>query len=221
MSDALIGHAGLRSSPRGVLDVGSGSLPRPLTSFVGRERELAEARRLLEGSRLLTLTGPGGSGKTRLCIELAAQVADGYPDGVCFVRLAPVSEPGLVPSSIAQSIGLPDSQGPSLVEHLASYLRDRKLLLVLDNFEHLLAAAPVVAELLAPARALRIVVSSRSPLRVSGEQECPVPPLAVPPQDALTTARVRRRDVNRCGCSPSGQRPRCRASPSMSRTPLR
>ncbi len=169
--------------------LGSGSLPRPLTSFVGRERELAEARRLLEGSRLLTLTGPGGSGKTRLCIELAAQVAAGYPDGVCFVRLAPVREPGLVPSSIAQSIGLPDSQGPSLVEHLASYLRDRKLLLVLDNFEHLLAAAPVVAELLAPARALRIVMSSRSPLRVSGEQECPVPPLAVPQQDALTTAQ--------------------------------
>jgi predicted ATPase/DNA-binding CsgD family transcriptional regulator len=116
-------------------------------------------------------------------------VAAGYPDGVCFVRLAPVREPGLVPSSIAQSIGLPDSQGPSLVEHLASYLRDRKLLLVLDNFEHLLAAAPVVAELLAPARALRIVVSSRSPLRVSGEQECPVPPLAVPQPDALTTAQ--------------------------------
>jgi len=187
MSDALIGYAGPGSSPRGVLDGGSGRLPRPLTSFVGRERELAEARRLLEGSRLLTLTGPGGSGKTRLCIELAAGVAAGYPDGVYFVRLAPVREPGLVPSSIAQCIGLPDSRGPSLVEHLASYLRDRRLLLVLDNFEHLLAAAPVVAELLAPARALRIVVSSRSPLHVSGEQECPVPPLAVPPQDALAT----------------------------------
>ena len=164
-----------------------GSLPRPLTSFIGRERELAEARRLLEGSCLLTLTGPGGSGKTRLCIELAAEVAADYPDGVYFVRLAPVREPGLVPSSIAQSIGLPDSRGPSLVEHLARYLQDRKLLLVLDNFEHLLPAAPVVAELLAPARALRIVVSSRSPLRVSGEQECPVPPLEVPQQDALTT----------------------------------
>ena len=186
MSDALIGHAGAGSSPRGVLDGGSGSLPRPLTSFVGRERELAEARRLLAGSRLLTLTGPGGSGKTRLCVELAAEVAAGYPDGVYFVRLAPIREPGLVPSSIAQCIGLPDSRGPSLVEHLAAYLRDRKLLLVLDNFEHLLAAAPVVAELLAPAPALRIVVSSRSPLRVSGEQECPVPPMAVPQQDTLT-----------------------------------
>ncbi len=114
-------------------------------------------------------------------------MAGDYPDGVYFVRLAPVRDPGLVLSSIAQSIGLPDSQGPSLVEHLASYLRDRKLLLVLDNFEHLLAAAPVVAELLGGARDLRIVVSSRSPLRVSGEQECPVPPLALPQQDALTT----------------------------------
>jgi len=185
MSDARIGHVGLGSPTGGVLGGGSGSLPRPLTSFIGRERELAEARRLLEGSCLLTLTGPGGSGKTRLCIELAAGVAAAYPDGVYFVRLAPVREPGLVPSSIAQSIGLPDSRGPSLVEHLASYLRDRKLLLVLDNFEHLLPAARVVAELLAPACALRIVVSSRSPLRVSGEQECPVPPLVVPQQDAI------------------------------------
>jgi len=185
MSDARIGHVGLGSPADGVLGGGSGSLPRPLTSFIGRERELAEARRLLEGSCLVTLTGPGGSGKTRLCVELAAGVAADYPDGVYFVRLAPVREPALVPSSIAQCIGLPDSRGPSLVEHLASYLRDRKLLLVLDNFEHLLAAAPVVAELLAPARALRIVVSSRSPLRVSGEQECPVPPLVVPRQDAL------------------------------------
>src|SRR5262249_35385584 len=122
-----------------------------------------------------------------LCIELAAEVGAGYPDGVYFVRLAPVSVPGLVSSSIAQCLGLPDSRGPSLVEHLATYLRDRNVLLVLDNFEHLLAAAPVVAELLAGAPALRIVVSSRSPLRVSGEQECPVPPMAVPQQDQFTS----------------------------------
>jgi predicted ATPase/DNA-binding CsgD family transcriptional regulator len=180
MSGALIGQAGLESSPRGGLDAGSGSLPRPLTSFIGRERELAEARRLLARSCLLTLTGPGGSGKTRLSIELAAGAAGDYPDGVYFVRLAPVRDPGLVPSSIAQGIGLPDPRDRPLVEHLASYLRDRKLLLVLDNFEHLLPAAGVVAELLSGADGLRIVVSSRAPLRVSGEQECPVPPLALP-----------------------------------------
>jgi predicted ATPase/DNA-binding CsgD family transcriptional regulator len=190
MSGASIGQAGLESSPRGGLDAGSGSLPRPLTSFVGRERELAEARRLMAVSCLLTLTGPGGSGKTRLSIELAAGAAGDYPDGVYFVRLAPVRDPGLVPSSIAQGIGLPDSRDRPLVEHLASYLRDRKLLIVLDNFEHLLPAASVVAELLSGADGLRIVVSSRAPLRVSGEQECPVPPLALPdeqPQVAVAS----------------------------------
>src|SRR5580693_10232048 len=182
MSGSSFGHVGLESSPPGNFDGRSGSLPRPLTSFVGRKRELAEARRLLEGGCLLTLTGPGGSGKTRLCIELAAGVAGDYPDGVCFVRLAPVRDPRLVPSSIAQGVGLPDPRGRRLAEHLVHYLRDRRVLLILDNFEHLLPAAPAVAELLSGAAGLRIVVSSRAPLRVSGEQECPVPPLALPPQ---------------------------------------
>jgi predicted ATPase/DNA-binding CsgD family transcriptional regulator len=190
MSDASIGYPSPGSPRRGVLDGGSGRLPRPLTSFVGRERELAEARRLLERSRLLTLTGPGGSGKTRLCIELAAGMAGGYPDGVYFVRLAPIRDPQLVLSSIAQSIGLPDSKGRPLVEHLAHHLRDRKLLIVLDNFEHLLPAAWVVTDLLSGARGLRIVVSSRSPLRVSGEQECPVPPLDLPRQAPSPPASV-------------------------------
>ncbi len=184
MSSASIGQAGLESSPRGSSDAGSGSLPRPLTSFIGRERQLAEARRLLAGSCLLTLTGPGGSGKTRLSIALAAGAVGDYPDGVYFVRLAPVRDPGLVPSSIAQGIGLQDPRDRPLLEHLVSYLRGRKLLIILDNFEHLLPAASVVAELLSGADGLRIVVSSRAPLRVSGEQECPVPPLALPDEQA-------------------------------------
>jgi predicted ATPase len=183
MSGASSGHAGLEPS-RGSLGAGSGGLPRPLTSFIGRDRELAEARRLLAGSCLLTLTGPGGSGKTRLSVELASGVAGDYPDGVYFVRLAPVTDPGLVPSSIAQGIGLPDPRDRPLVEHVVSYLRHRKLLIVLDNFEHLLPAAPVVAELLGRADGLRIAVSSRAPLRVSGEQECPVLPLALPDEQA-------------------------------------
>src|SRR5690242_2125078 len=161
-------------------DVSSGSLPMPLTSFIGREHELAQARRLLAASCLVTLTGPGGSGKTRLGIALATEVAGDYPDGVFFVPLAPVRDPGLVPSTIAQSLGLQDARDRPLMDHLVSQLRERKVLLVLDNFEHLLAAAPVVARLLRATGTLRMLVSSRSPLRVSGEQECPVPPLAVP-----------------------------------------
>jgi predicted ATPase/DNA-binding CsgD family transcriptional regulator len=161
-------------------DVSSGGLPRPLTSFIGRERELAQARRLLAGSYLVTLTGPGGSGKTRLGIALAAEVAGDYPDGVFFVPLAPVRDPELVPSTIAQSLGLQDARDRPLMDHLVSQLHDRQVLLVLDNFEHLLAGAPAVARLLRETSALRILASSRSPLRVSGEQECPVPPLAVP-----------------------------------------
>jgi DNA-binding CsgD family transcriptional regulator len=161
-------------------DVSSGGLPRPLTSFIGRERELAQARRLLAGSCLVTLTGPGGSGKTRLGIALAAEVADDYPDGVFFVPLAPIRDPDLVPSTIAQSLGLQDARDRPLMDHLVSQLRDRQMLLVLDNFEHLLAGVPAVARLLRETSALRILASSRSPLRVSGEQECPVPPLAVP-----------------------------------------
>jgi predicted ATPase/DNA-binding CsgD family transcriptional regulator len=160
-----------------------GALPKPLTSFIGRERELAQAKRLLKDSRLLTLTGPGGSGKTRLCIALAAEVAAEYPDGVFFIPLAPVRDPGLVPSTIAQGIGLQDARDRPLMDHLVSQLRGRQMLLVLDNFEHLLLGASVVTQLLSGTSGTRILVSSRSSLRVSGEQECPVPPLAVPDPD--------------------------------------
>jgi non-specific serine/threonine protein kinase len=164
------------------------SLPKPLTSFIGRERELAQAKRLLQGSYLVTLTGPGGSGKTRLCIAVAAEVAGDFPDGVYFVPLAPVRDPSLVPSTIAQSIGLQDARDVPLMEHLISQLRDRQLLIVLDNFEHLRDGAPVVTRLLRETSGVRILVSSRSPLHVSGEQECPVPPLVVPDLDTRPTA---------------------------------
>ena len=175
---------------RTAVEPGAGriSLPKPLTSFIGREHELAQAKRLLQDSYLVTLTGPGGSGKTRLCIALATAVAGDYPDGVYFVPLAPVRDPGLVPSTIAQSIGLQDARDRPLMEHLVSQLRDRRLLIVLDNFEHLLDGVPVVTRLLEETRAVRILVSSRSSLRVSGEQECPVPPLAVPEEDARPAA---------------------------------
>src|SRR5215831_18033515 len=106
-------------------------LPRPRTSFVGRQDELAEAWRLLQRNRLLTLTGPGGSGKTRLAIALANSTTDEFPDGVQFVSLAAIRDPSLVPVSIAQGLGLQDSRGGSLLEHLSGYLGDAQLLLVL------------------------------------------------------------------------------------------
>jgi predicted ATPase/DNA-binding CsgD family transcriptional regulator len=156
------------------------TLHRPLTSFVGREQELSELRRLLAGNRLLTLTGPGGSGKTRLAIELATMVVDEFPDGVHFVALAAIRDAALVPSSIAQQLGLQDSRDMPLLEHLAGFLRERKVLLVLDNFEQLPDAGSIVVGLLSETTELRIVITSRAPLRISGEQEFPVAPLRVP-----------------------------------------
>jgi hypothetical protein len=156
------------------------TLPRPLSSLIGRDDVLADVTQLLGRCRLLTLTGPGGSGKTRLGIELAMRVSANYPDGAHFVPLAAVRDPALVPSAIAQGLGLQDSRERPLVEHLAGYLGHRTVLLVLDNAEHVLSCGPTVAELLAAGTGTRIVVTSRSPLRLLGEQEFPVPPLPVP-----------------------------------------
>ena len=175
---------------RGALDQCPDNFPRQLTSFIGRERELQELTGLLERSRLLTLTGPGGSGKTRLGLQLAAEVAGGFPDGVSFVALAPVGNPDLVLSSIAQGIGLRDVGDRPLLDRLRSHLENARVLLLLDNFEHLIAAAPVVARILQATVALRIVVTSRAPLHVSGEQEFEVPPLRVPDPQGATVAAV-------------------------------
>ncbi len=155
-------------------------LPRPLSSFIGRQDLLARALQLLRRRGLLTLTGPGGSGKTRLAIELAARADADFPDGTHFVALAAIRDPALVPSAIARSLGLQDSRGVPLVEHLAGYLADRTVLLVLDNVEQVRSGATVVADLLATGTDSRIVVTSRAPLHLTGEQEFPVPPMPVP-----------------------------------------
>jgi DNA-binding CsgD family transcriptional regulator len=167
-----------------------GNLPRQLTSFIGRERELRNLKELLERSRLLTLTGPGGSGKTRLGLQLAASVGSGFPDGVYFVALAPVGNPDLVLSSIAQGVGLGDVGNRPLLERLCSHLESARVLLLLDNFEHLAVSAPAVVTLLQATAELRIVVTSRAPLHVSGEQEFEVPPLQVPDRPTATAAAV-------------------------------
>jgi predicted ATPase/class 3 adenylate cyclase len=158
------------------------NLPAPLTSFVGREGDLAEACRLLhrEQVRLLTLTGPGGIGKTRLALQVAAELVEAFPDGVFFVALAPVSDPRLVVPTIAQTLAVREAAGRSLQESLRWHIGGRRLLLVLDNFEQVLSAAPVVAELLGACRQLKVLITSRAALHVSGEQEYPVPPLSLP-----------------------------------------
>ena len=163
-------------------------LPRPSTSFVGRESELAQARKLLLGTRLLTLTGPGGCGKTRLAIELAGRSAEDFPHGVHFVSLAAVRDPALVPVSTARGIGLQDARDTPLLQHLSGYLAERDVLLILDNMEQVLAARGFVADLLAATTRPRILVTSRSPLHLSWEQEFPVPALRVPPRGPAVSA---------------------------------
>ncbi|HEX8100767.1 MAG TPA: adenylate/guanylate cyclase domain-containing protein [Actinomycetota bacterium] len=173
------------------------NLPVELTSFVGRDSEVSGVRDLLGSHRLVTLTGPGGTGKTRLSLETAGQVAGEFPDGAFFVELASIGAPDLVPSTIARTLGLREEGSRPVVETLSGHVRDREMLLVLDNFEHVLEAAPIVTTLLAEAPKLRVVVTSRAPLRIRGEQEFPVPPLELPrakerldPEDAGRYAAV-------------------------------
>ena len=163
------------------LDTRPNNLPTQLTSFVGRHDELEEALRLLRGTRLLTLTGPGGIGKTRLSLQIAAAAADDFPDGVWFVPLEPVRERELVAPTIARVIGVTDKANRPVLDGIAEALGTGRVLFVLDNFEQVIDAAPVLPEMLARSSGLRILVSSRIALRVSGEQEFAVPGLPAPP----------------------------------------
>jgi predicted ATPase/class 3 adenylate cyclase len=163
------------------LDARPNNLPTQLTTFVGRDAELEAAARLLAGTRLLTLTGPGGTGKTRLSLQLAARSSDEFPDGVFFVPLEPIRDPMLVAPRIASALGVAESTGRPIQESLADWLRDKRLLLVLDNFEQVVAAASIVADLLRAAPEIKAVVTSRAVLHVSGEQEYEVPGLPAPP----------------------------------------
>jgi predicted ATPase/DNA-binding CsgD family transcriptional regulator len=161
------------------------NLPLALSTFVGRRREVAELKRLLGETRLLTLTGAGGSGKTRLAAAVVFEVVEGFEDGAWWVALAPLSEPALVPQAVARSLGVSEQPGVPLADTLADSLRERELLLILDNCEHLVGAcAEMAATLLRYCPGLKILATSREALGVAGEISWPVPPLSLPDPDA-------------------------------------
>ncbi|MDQ6713704.1 MAG: adenylate/guanylate cyclase domain-containing protein, partial [Candidatus Dormibacteraeota bacterium] len=166
--------------PLKTLEATPNNLPTQLTSFIGRDDQVREVKQLLARSRLLTLTGPGGTGKTRLSLEIAADVLDQFPDGVYFVPLSAIRDPELVPSAIAQALAISTTGSRRPIEALLDHLREKRTLRVLDNFEQVLKAAPIATRLLEGSAGLRVLVSSRTVLRVSGEQEFPVPPLGRP-----------------------------------------
>jgi predicted ATPase len=165
------------------------NLPVRLSGLVGREREIAEVERLLADNRLLTLTGPGGSGKTRLALAVAHEVVRSYEEGAWFVELAPLSDPDLVPQALASVLSVREAPGRSLTEALADHLLPRRTLLVLDNCEHLVGACASLAQaLLSRCPNLEILATSREVLGVEGEALFVVPPLSLPDPRRLTAA---------------------------------
>jgi transcriptional regulator with XRE-family HTH domain len=163
------------------------SVPVPLTRLIGREAEVATLRSLLRNDdvRLVSLTGPGGSGKTRLAIAVAIGMVDDFPDGVYFVDLSPLTDPDLVVPAITSAVGVRDFTGQPVLQALSAFLAPKRLLLVLDNCERVLAAAAEIVALLAVSPGLSVLATSREPLRVRGEREFPLLPLPLPAADWL------------------------------------
>jgi predicted ATPase/DNA-binding SARP family transcriptional activator len=184
LEQAILRQDAKLNAPARIRPTAQHNLPVRLTSFVGRGRELDEIPGLLSQSRLLTLTGPGGAGKTSLAIEAAARVTDRYDDGVWLVRLAGVIDPAHLTRAVADSLGVPDGSG-TVEDRVIRYLRERATLLLLDNCEHVVdAAAALVERLLTTCGRLRVLVTSREPLAVPGEVQLAIAPLGTPPADA-------------------------------------
>ncbi|MEO8606292.1 MAG: tetratricopeptide repeat protein [Chloroflexota bacterium] len=158
------------------------NLPAQPTLLIGRDEDVAAIQKRLvrPESRLLTLVGPPGIGKTRLALQVASQVLDDFPDGVFFIALAAISDANLVSTTIATTLGIPDAGPQTPLERLKTFLRDKQMLLVLDNFEQILTAAAQISELLATCLSVKMLVTSRAPLRIRQERQIPVSPLAVP-----------------------------------------
>src|SRR5229473_5907340 len=175
----------------------SGRLPAEASSFIGRRREIAEVRKKLTEARLVSLVGPGGVGKTRLAIRAAADLGRGFRGGGWLVELAEVHDPALVTSAVLAALDLRDQAAAEPLALVLSYLRDKELLLVVDNCEHLLgAAAQVVTDMMRAAPGVRVIATSREPLSVPGEHVVPVPPLDLPaPQQGEPLARLRQNEA--------------------------
>jgi predicted ATPase len=184
-----LSEAPSRHSPRQLTN-----LPAQRTVFIGRDRELAAVEELLlrEDARLVTLTGPGGIGKTRLALQVAGDVAQSFPSGVCFIPLAAVRDASLIPTIIGQGLGMRETGRPVIIQSLKDYLHDLRtdLLLFFDNFEHLLSAAPLIAELITIAPRLKVLVTSRARLHICGEHEFSVPSLTLPDMGSASSLPV-------------------------------
>ncbi len=172
-----------RFPPLRTLDARPHNLPAQLTRLVGRDADITALRNLLRDDRLVTITGPGGIGKTRLALHLAGEILDGFGDGACFVDLSPIADPALVPEAIADALGVAEVPNVPIADTLREALTGRELLLVLDNFEQVGAAAPLIGELLAACPRLTVLATSRIRLRLRGERHYPLSPLALPAPD--------------------------------------